>query len=104
MAPPTLPEVLYSQETLEFIGFSIEKAAQIWKRWQWVKENEGPEVKDTIFEVEFLDHALDRIHSYVVEDRDSAWEIHMRSWGIGHELIESIMGCGIFRCEAHRAG
>jgi hypothetical protein len=88
--PPTtsisVPEYLESVESLEFIGFDTEKAAQIWR--QWVAVEEFGRTNHT-FEHSFIEYALTAIPE--LDDGLTDGNTQMISWGISAELREAIM-------------
>ncbi|KAF7880072.1 uncharacterized protein EAF02_007709 [Botrytis sinoallii] len=84
-----MPEFLESQETIEWLGWTPDKAAEIWDAWKITKSTEDQQ--GTIFEVEFISKVLGYIPRQVLEDSSSDWEEHMRVWGISEELIAAIM-------------
>lgn len=84
-----IPEFLDSKETLEWLGWTSQKAVEIWARWTTI--NTVEEGRGTIFEVEFLEHATGHIPYNELGDSADDWEEHMRNWGVGSELINAIM-------------
>ncbi|TGO58476.1 hypothetical protein BCON_0054g00060 [Botryotinia convoluta] len=84
-----IPEFLESEETIEWLGWTPTKAAEIWNRWRVTQETE--QEQGTIFEIGFIEQALGHIPRRDFEDSASDWEEHMRDWGIGEELIGAIM-------------
>ncbi|KAF7876578.1 hypothetical protein EAF04_001666 [Stromatinia cepivora] len=84
-----IPEFLDSEETLEWLGWTPQKAAEIWARWRTIQATETQH--GTIFEVLFLDHTTGFIPYDVLEDNADDWEEHMRNWGVSSELIDAIM-------------
>ncbi|TGO24780.1 hypothetical protein BPAE_0095g00370 [Botrytis paeoniae] len=83
-----IPEFLES-ETIEWLGWTPKKAAELWNNWKEIQETE--EEQGTIFEVDFMSQALGYIPRRDLEDSSSDWEEHMRGWGINEELIAAIM-------------
>ncbi|KAJ8063818.1 hypothetical protein OCU04_007677 [Sclerotinia nivalis] len=59
-----IPEFLESEETLEWLGWASQKAAEIWARWRTIQ---------------------------ATETQHDDWEEHMRNWGVISELIDAIM-------------
>ncbi|CAD6443019.1 76d881f8-56db-4422-9fe3-8d3a4c5d65cf [Sclerotinia trifoliorum] len=84
-----IPEFLHSKETLEWLGWTSQKAAEIWARWTTINSVEVWD--DVVLEVEFLEHATGHIPYNELEDSAGDWEEHMRDWGVSSELINAIM-------------
>jgi hypothetical protein len=86
-----VPEFIESPEALEYIGWGEKKAADIWARWEIVKQIESNEAT---FEHGFLEYALSAIPYLKPEDRQEDWETEMLNWGVGAELRAAIMDEG----------
>jgi hypothetical protein len=83
-----VPEYIESVETLEYIGWGEEKAANIWARWEIVKQTESNEAA---FQQHFLEYALSVIPDLKLEDQQEDWDAEMLNWGVGAELRAAIM-------------
>jgi hypothetical protein len=83
-----IPEYIESVETLEFIGWEEEKAADIWARWEIVKQTESNEAT---FQQHFLEYALSAVPDLKHEDRQEDWQAEMLNWGVNAELRSAIM-------------
>ncbi|RBA19109.1 hypothetical protein FPRO05_10038 [Fusarium proliferatum] len=95
----TIPEKLISKATIEYVGFSSDKATEIWSGWD--AKPSGPIKREidlsgeTTPEVSFIDwvmsHTGHPMNYDVWEDDSSAWFRHMEQRGIATELQHSIM-------------
>lgn len=95
----TTPEKLISKATIEYVGFSSDKATEIWSSWD--AKPSGPIKREidlsgeTTPEVSFIDwvmsHTGSPMNYDVWEDDNSAWFRHMEQRGIATELQHSIM-------------
>ncbi|KAM0350646.1 hypothetical protein ACHAPU_003133 [Fusarium lateritium] len=84
-----LPDQRISKATIKHIGFSQEKADEIWYQWENWPVMEFPSKLEWAFfdyVVEYIDCARD-----VYEEEDSAWRAAMDSWGISLELQDAIL-------------
>lgn len=84
--PISVPEYLESAESLEYIGFDTEKAAQIWREWITVEEYERT---NHTLEHSFIEYALTAIPQS--EDDSTDENTQMISWGVNAELREAIL-------------
>ncbi|KUJ21800.1 uncharacterized protein LY89DRAFT_681195 [Mollisia scopiformis] len=84
----TVPEYIESVEALEYIGWGDEKAAELWARWEILKQTERNEAT---FETDFLEYALSAVPCPKLEDRQEDWNAEMLNWGVKTELREAIM-------------
>ncbi|KAF5970493.1 hypothetical protein FBULB1_9690 [Fusarium bulbicola] len=95
----TIPEMLISKATIEYVGFSSDKATEIWSGWvNWspgfiIRETDPSGL--TTLEVSFLDwmerHTGNPCSDDIWEDDNSAWFRYMEQCGIATELQQSIM-------------
>ncbi|KAG5743435.1 hypothetical protein H9Q72_007937 [Fusarium xylarioides] len=95
----TIPEMLISKATIEYVGFNSDKATEIWSGW--VNWPSGPIIRETdpggsyTLEVSFLDwmkrHTGNPFSDDVWEDDSSAWLACMEQHGIATELQHAIM-------------
>lgn len=83
-----VPEYIESVETLEYIGWREEKAADIWARWEIVKQTESNEAT---LQQHFLEYALSALPDLNLEDRQEDWDAEMLNWGVKAELRAAIM-------------
>ncbi|KAE8441273.1 hypothetical protein EG329_005574 [Mollisiaceae sp. DMI_Dod_QoI] len=83
-----VPEYIESVETLEYIGWGEEKAADIWARWEIVKQTESNEAT---LQQHFLEYALSAVPDLKLEDRQEDWDAEMLNWGVKAELRAAIM-------------
>ncbi|KAL4726680.1 hypothetical protein ACLX1H_005568 [Fusarium chlamydosporum] len=99
MALSTIPDQLYSQETVEYVGFNKIKAAKLWKWWSEGPNDECkreidycPPDKPEISFLEIIKGPLDVDDGNDVwVDDDTAWFSCMQYWGIATELQDAIM-------------
>jgi hypothetical protein len=92
----TIPEHLFSRETLIHIGLSEEKADELWDRWtNWPADGPRREVDsdDGGLEVSFLDMVIGSIESKrdVLDDNDPQWRACMDACGIARNVQDAIM-------------
>ncbi|KAF4502693.1 hypothetical protein FAGAP_1094 [Fusarium agapanthi] len=95
----TIPEMLISKATIEYVGFNSDKATEIWSGWvNWppgfiIRETD-PSGSNTL-EVSFLDwmkrHTGNPSTDDVWKDDSSAWLACMEQHGIATELQHAIM-------------
>ncbi|KAF4949046.1 hypothetical protein FGADI_9331 [Fusarium gaditjirri] len=95
----TVPEKLISRVTIEYIGFSSDKAREIWSDW-----NAQPMIREFDFdneiavEVAFIDWvkggAGDALRDDIWADDNAAWFRYMEQHGIAIELQHKIMDPG----------
>ncbi len=83
-----VPEYIESVETLEYIGWGEEKAADIWAQWEIVEQAQSIE---NGLQYGFLEYALTAIPYLKPEDRQEDWDAEMLNWGVGAELRAAIM-------------
>lgn len=90
-----IPEVLYSRETLTFLGFNESATEIIWSRWVNCGPDDGREIDGGPVTFE----SMARAHIYGIftreedasSDDDLAWRASMNSCGINEELQTAIM-------------
>ncbi|EGX44103.1 hypothetical protein AOL_s00210g84 [Orbilia oligospora ATCC 24927] len=83
-----IPVFLQSQETIEFIGFTSEKAQNIWNLWEGVPDNEKSSRTFLEFILEFISDpggSLQAINS------DDDWNAYMDNIGISSRLKTAIL-------------
>ncbi|KAF3311472.1 hypothetical protein TWF173_008293 [Orbilia oligospora] len=83
-----IPVFLQSQETIEFIGFTSEKAQSIWNLWEGVPDNEKSSRTFLEFILEFISDpggSLQAINS------DDDWNAYMDNIGISSRLKTAIL-------------
>ncbi|SPJ79062.1 uncharacterized protein FTOL_07453 [Fusarium torulosum] len=92
----TIPDKLFSKETIVYLGFNGDKATEIWNGWNnWPASPPRREIDpdDGGLEVTFLDWVKGRAgySNDVWEDDTAAWLNCMQHWGIATELQHAIM-------------
>ncbi|ESZ94536.1 hypothetical protein SBOR_5079 [Sclerotinia borealis F-4128] len=86
-----VPEMLESEETLQYLGWGADKATNIWRRWVSVTADDTDVARYTMYEFGFLEFALEAVPSSELEDGQEAWTTHMLGWGVAAELVDAIM-------------
>jgi hypothetical protein len=91
-----IPEGLISLATLVHIGFSFQKAAEIWHRWtNWPTSGPRRETdpEDGGFQVTFIDFMIGRLNQQhdTWSDIDQEWQACLNANGIADELQRAIL-------------
>ncbi|KAM0442276.1 hypothetical protein ACHAQK_004608 [Fusarium lateritium] len=94
--PAAIPDQLFSEATIVYLGFNDEKASEIWDRWSnWPASPPRREIDpdDGDLEMTFFDWVTGFVNDWDVvwEDDDAAWLRCMQRWGIATELQNAIM-------------
>ncbi|KAI1140300.1 hypothetical protein F5Y05DRAFT_424226 [Hypoxylon sp. FL0543] len=93
-----IPDVLISSATLEYLGYTHDRATEIWREWtDWGGELQGlpiEELEDAEDAVPFIDFAVGHIASYgddTCDDDNHIWFTYMNAHGINIDTQEAIM-------------
>ncbi|KAH6983442.1 hypothetical protein BKA56DRAFT_655924 [Ilyonectria sp. MPI-CAGE-AT-0026] len=90
-----IPEVLFSRETLTFLGFNESASETIWSRWVNCGPDDGREIDGGLVTFESMARAY--IYGTFTREEDAssdddlAWRASMNSCGINEELQTAIM-------------
>ncbi|RMZ76470.1 hypothetical protein DV738_g4899, partial [Chaetothyriales sp. CBS 135597] len=92
----TIPTVLRSYQTLLYLGFSEQKAREMWRRWNtWPTSPPSREIDpdDGGLQLTFIEFVTGPLRSQVdaFENSDAQWYMCLNGYGIATEVQDAIM-------------